>query len=96
MNAYFITAQDGRPIDCCVDETETIHPECFPVVSGPGDPNFEKYNITCMSFIRSAPAPTGFFGPRQQLNQATSFIDGSVVYGNLDNRVKLLRTSKLH
>lgn len=70
-----------------------MHPECFPVNSGAGDPNFEKYNITCMSFIRSAPAPTGFFGPREQLNQATAFIDGSVVYGALDNRVQRLRMS---
>lgn len=48
-----------------------------------------------MSFVRSAPAPTGHFGPRQQLNQASAFIDGSVVYGTLDDRVQRLRSSKL-
>lgn len=93
-------AQDGRPIDCCAMEEEedenTRHPECFSVRSGPGDPNYDRYNISCMNFVRSAPAPTGHFGPRQQLNQATAFIDGSVVYGVLDERVQRLRSSKFY
>lgn len=95
-------AQDGRPIDCCAMEDETTlltgqlhpHPECFAVQSGTGDPNYDRYNISCMNFVRSAPAPTGRFGPREQLNQATAFIDGSVVYGVLDERVQRLRSSK--
>lgn len=87
--------QDGEPIDCC-DSSKPLHPECFSVDIGPGDPNYEKYNITCMNFIRSAPAPTGRFGPRQQLNQATAFIDGSVVYGATDKRVQSLRSSNCH
>lgn len=59
---------------------------------GPGDPNFDLYNITCMNFIRSAPAPTERFGPRQQLNQASAYIDGSVVYGYTGDRMDTLRT----
>lgn len=89
-------AQDGKPIDCCTDDAAAgrLHPECFPVQSGRGDPNYDRYNISCMNFVRSAPAPTGHFGPRQQLNQATAFIDGSVVYGVLDERVQRLRASE--
>lgn len=49
-----------------------------------------------MNFIRSAPAPTGRFGPREQLNQATAFIDGSVVYGATDKRIQTLRSSNSH
>lgn len=86
-------AQDGKPIDCCSDDVR--HPECFPVESGRGDPNFDRFNISCMNFVRSAPAPNGRLGTRQQLNQATAFIDGSVVYGVLDERVQRLRASKL-
>lgn len=94
LNLTFnLKGQDGQPIDCC-DPSRPIHPECFPVEIGPTDSNFLKYNITCMNFIRSAPAPTGRFGPREQLNQATAFIDGSVVYGATNNRVETLRTSK--
>lgn len=48
-----------------------------------------------MNFIRSAPAPTGHFGPREQLNQATALIDGSVVYGATDKRMQALRSSNL-
>lgn len=85
--------QDGETIDCCLMDSEA-HPECFPVKLGPGDPNYDLYNSTCMNFIRSAPAPTDRFGPRQQLNQASAFIDGSVVYGNTQDKVRALRTSE--
>lgn len=49
--------QDGEPIECC-NNVEPKHPECFPVPLGEGDPYFDDYNITCMNFVRSAPAPT--------------------------------------
>lgn len=84
--------QDSEPIDCCTGDNTELHPECFPVILGPGDPNFDLYNITCMNFVRSAPAPTDHFGPRQQLNQASAYIDGSVVYGYTEDRMDSLRT----
>lgn len=83
---------EGESIDCCAPPSNSTHPECFPVKILPDDPYYSKYNLTCMNFVRSAPAPTGHFGPRQQLNQATSFIDGSVVYGNSNLRQHHLRT----
>lgn len=87
------TSQDGESINCCTVPLSS-HPECFPVPLGDGDPYFNLYNATCMNFVRSAAAPTGIYGPRQQLNQATAFIDGSVVYGNSDQRQWSLRTKK--
>ncbi|XP_062557613.1 chorion peroxidase [Armigeres subalbatus] len=83
----------GKAIECC-DPGQPRHPECYPVPLGPGDPYFHEYNLTCMNFVRSIPAPTGHFGPRQQLNQATAFIDGSVVYGSDDAKVRRLREGK--
>uniref|UniRef100_A0A336M1I8 CSON015496 protein n=1 Tax=Culicoides sonorensis TaxID=179676 RepID=A0A336M1I8_CULSO len=84
--------QNGEPIECCdVKDTNKIHPECFPVPIDSEDPFFQQYNVTCMNFVRSAPAPTGHFGHREQLNQATAFIDGSVVYGSTEEKQLSLR-----
>jgi peroxidase len=86
------SGENGEPIECC--NTQNLHPECFIVPLGKGDPYFDDYNMTCMNFIRSAPSPTNRLGPREQLNQATAFIDGSVVYGATDVKVKSLRSFK--
>ncbi|XP_022821553.1 chorion peroxidase-like [Spodoptera litura] len=83
--------QNGTALSCC-DPTQTPHPECFPVQLDVDDPFYQDYNITCMEFVRSAPAPTCHFGPREQLNQATAFIDASTVYGFAEARSASLRS----
>lgn len=84
---------EGSPIECC-SSSQPLHPECFPVELAKGDPYFDEFNVTCMNFIRSMPAPTNRLGPRQQLNQASGFIDGSVVYGSTEDKVRELRSFK--
>lgn len=88
---------NGTSISCChAWETPGLkpHPECFPVRLSPQDPFYHTYNITCMEFVRSAAAPTCGLGPRDQLNQASSYLDGSVVYGATDELMAKLRTFK--
>lgn len=81
---------NGSTISCCNNNYEKS-PECFPVLLDSGDP-FRNYNVDCIEFVRSAPASMECLGPREQLNQATSFIDGSVIYGVDQDTVNKLRT----
>ncbi|XP_056645270.1 peroxidasin homolog isoform X2 [Diorhabda sublineata] len=83
---------DGSTISCC-GQNSTTSPECFPVYLDENDP-FREYNVSCMEFVRSAPAPTCCLGPREQMNQVTSYIDGSVVYSVDEDFAKKLRTLK--
>ncbi|XP_043601222.1 uncharacterized protein LOC122575829 isoform X2 [Bombus pyrosoma] len=80
---------NGTSISCCPPSVG--HPECFPVSVSSGDPVFDVAGRTCMDFVRSAPAPQCKLGPRQQLNQATAFIDGSAIYGSDQNTARKLR-----
>ncbi|XP_021930754.1 peroxidase-like isoform X2 [Zootermopsis nevadensis] len=73
------TDTDGNAILCCGVTPQ--HPECFPVRVSAADPYYHQFNLSCMEFVRSAPAPTCSLGPREQLNQVSAFLDGSVVYG---------------
>lgn len=79
----------GGVIKCCPNPT---HPQCFSIPIPKNDYYLSKWNQTCMEFVRSAPCPLCTLGPRQQMNQATSFIDLSLVYGNDVKQAASLRT----
>lgn len=81
---------NGSTISCC-DQSAVSSPECFPVHLDEEDP-FMEYNVSCIEFVRSAPAPTCCLGPREQMNQVTPFIDGSAVYSVDESFAKTLRT----
>ncbi|XP_025421585.1 peroxidase isoform X2 [Sipha flava] len=81
---------NGSSISCCGNSAGNVtHPECFPVIAnGSGG----KCDGKCMEFVRSSPASTCGFGPREQLNQASSYLDGSTVYGNTQTLQNDLRS----
>ncbi|XP_063606892.1 peroxidasin-like, partial [Penaeus indicus] len=76
------------PLTCCKDgnpyhDLYNAPKDCKPIdVSD--DPLFgHYYNRTCMRFVRSLVASRGcLFGPREQFNQNTAYIDASAVYGS--------------
>lgn len=85
---------NGSSIPCCTPEVqkdpELHHPACATINIPQDDPLYAAYGITCMEFVRSLPCPKCGFGPREQINDLTSFVDGSAVYGSQ------LITSDLH
>ncbi|XP_047520191.1 peroxidase [Pieris napi] len=82
--------ENSSSLQCC-NTNGPVHPECFPVPLDAEDPYYQDYNITCMEFVRSAPAPTCHFGAREQLNQATAFLDASAVYSFAEKKTWKLR-----
>ncbi|KAJ8313649.1 hypothetical protein KUTeg_008210 [Tegillarca granosa] len=92
------TSKDSEDLNCCLRKKEqTANPvpriECLPIELPAGDKRFK--NKKCMNFKRSASGP--LLGtsctpePRQQINQITSFIDASNVYGSSEEEVETLR-----
>uniref|UniRef100_A0A0N5BZJ5 peroxidase n=1 Tax=Strongyloides papillosus TaxID=174720 RepID=A0A0N5BZJ5_STREA len=77
----------------CCDE-EFSHPECLPIYY----PNNKEFNINekkCIPYVRTLLAPRDdicSFGPREQGNHATSYLDGSTIYGNTKEELLLIRT----
>ncbi|XP_034945371.1 uncharacterized protein Prp3 [Chelonus insularis] len=81
----------GRRLKCCDVDYESFHPECFPIQA--------ENVIGCMEYTRSVPHPGSNhqscrLGPRQQINQATSFLDLSTIYGSSEEVAKSLRAGK--
>ncbi|RWS06153.1 Peroxidase-like protein [Dinothrombium tinctorium] len=74
-------------IDCCEGSGSE---NCFAIPIRNDDPFYSRFGRTCMGFVRSAPCLTCNV-PRQQINQLTSFIDASNVYGNMANETIPLR-----
>lgn len=75
-------------ITCCLNGEQRafqeLHPDCMPIEIPETDPFFGKFRQQCMEFVRSMPAvrPQCNFGPREQMNQISSYIDASNVYGS--------------
>ena len=96
--AYLIESStlEGEEIEC--DSCKPMG-ECLPIPVQRDDPQFgvgTLQNGNCLSFIRagvSCVRPRGgpTFGPRQQLNQITHWIDASNVYGSLPEEERELR-----
>ena len=81
----------------CRESCENEQP-CFPIAIPKNDPRIKKYK--CMEFTRSSAvcgsgSTSLFFDtitPRQQINQITSFIDASNVYGSSEEDAVDLRS----
>ena len=68
---------------------------CAPVRVPEDDQTFgvgTARNGSCLPFVRTVPAcPETQFEPRQQVNELTSYLDGSMVYGSTAARAAFLR-----
>jgi len=73
------------------DTPETLG-QCVPVMVPEQDPDF-KGHLKCLEFVRSQGVPNlkCSMGAREQVNQLTSFLDASNVYGSTLEEVDRLR-----
>ncbi|XP_052093425.1 peroxidase-like [Mytilus californianus] len=85
------SGEDGADIACCTDNKDPIvRDECL-AIEMEADVDL---NITCMEFVRSAPAPDLSLNGNQLTNEITSFIDASMVYGSSEDELIALKTRK--
>ncbi|CAL4066154.1 unnamed protein product [Meganyctiphanes norvegica] len=89
-------------IRCCTEGNKEMlpeseqHPMCFPIEIPEGDGFFAPRKQRCMNFVRSQLAP-GFdcrFGPVEQVNDLTHWIDASTVYGQNQHDQDRVRTKQ--
>lgn len=99
LNSRFLAAYGyswGQFIDHDLDLTQGASPaEPFNIAVPAGDPFFDPNNTgtQVIPLNRSVYDPaTGSTSPREQVNQITSFIDASMVYGSDTVRATALRT----
>ncbi|XP_014096726.2 salivary peroxidase/catechol oxidase isoform X1 [Bactrocera oleae] len=91
------TMRDGSHIECCDSNSFELlpryrHPFCAPLTIKSDESQYAKVN--CLNYVRSAVAASTkcTFGAVEQLNQATSLLDLSQLYGFTDEAQKRMRT----
>ncbi|KAF2367927.1 hypothetical protein FHG87_001306 [Trinorchestia longiramus] len=86
----------GQRLRCCNVQFNDFHPECYPIRLPEDDPVYSRIQEKCQEYIRSGTAPrTGCtLGPREQINQVSSFLDGSAIYGSSKEESDELRAFK--
>ncbi|KAG1649196.1 Peroxidasin [Nymphon striatum] len=94
MTTVFDENKEVIEVNCCDPAQAILVPDCAIITVEGTDDAFT--DIRCMNFIRSTPISNVLsssckVGPRQQMNQVTSFIDASQVYGSSDDLMKELR-----
>ncbi|XP_039290630.1 peroxidase isoform X2 [Nilaparvata lugens] len=79
----------GDTISCCSANGKKLSPRhqhslCAAIDIPSTDPFYSKLGHTCMPYVRSLMAIRSdcTFGPVQQMNQVTHYLDGSVIYGS--------------
>ncbi|CAK9300862.1 unnamed protein product [Gordionus sp. m RMFG-2023] len=77
---------------CCVPYNAD-NPSCAIIPLKPDDPFFSRYGKDCMEFTRSSPSfrRDCTLGPKETLNQVTSYLDASILYGSSVREENLLR-----
>uniref|UniRef100_A0A672R5U5 Peroxidasin n=1 Tax=Sinocyclocheilus grahami TaxID=75366 RepID=A0A672R5U5_SINGR len=82
----------------------TNDPPCFPIMFPPDDHRQRRNGARCMFFVRSSPVcGSGMTSllmnsvyPREQMNQLTSYIDASNVYGSSQHETEEIRDLASH
>ncbi|XP_003425663.1 peroxidase isoform X3 [Nasonia vitripennis] len=88
----------GKAISCCRNDGQWplpryIHPDCDAISVSDNDPIYGKHNIRCLNYVRSLPVLRSdcTFGPAEQMNQVSHFLDGSSIYGSTVTRSSEIR-----
>ncbi|XP_046398889.1 peroxidase-like isoform X2 [Ischnura elegans] len=89
----------GTSILCCRNDgfphaPRYQHPSCSPIDIPADDPFYLQHRQRCMNYVRSITTirPGCTLGPAEQINQATHFLDGSMIYGSDSETQRTVRS----
>ncbi|CAN8025602.1 unnamed protein product [Ixodes persulcatus] len=87
----FSFAGPGAALSCC-NYPQRASPQCIPIAVEDDDPFYGNTSLRCINLVRATPCFECKLGYRVQIDDRTSYLDASAVYGATKEETDILRS----
>ncbi|CAN8001097.1 unnamed protein product, partial [Ixodes hexagonus] len=88
---FFFLSGPGAALSCC-NYPQRASPQCIPIAIEDDDPFYGNTSLRCINLVRATPCFECKLGYRAQIDDRSSYLDASAVYGSTKEETDVVRS----